>query len=57
MGKLEFYKKCYEDCKKIIKAINDNPKISEEEKEKLTDEFLDRMNKFQSYINYLTLND
>lgn len=57
MDKLEFYKKCYEDCKKIIKAINENPKFSEEEKEKLTDEFLDRMNKFQSYIDYLTLND
>lgn len=57
MDKLEFYKKCYEDCKKILKAINEDPDFDDDTKERLTDTYLDLMNKYQSYIDYLILNE
>lgn len=56
MDKLEFYKKCYEDCKNIIKSINEDPDFDDETKERLTDHFLDLMNKYQRYIDYMILN-
>lgn len=57
MTDLEKYKKYYEDCKKILQAINEDPDLDVETKSNLTDHFLDKMNEFQRYIDYLTLNN
>lgn len=57
MTDLEKYKKYYEDCKKILQSINEDPEFDEETKTKLTDHFLDKMNELQRYIDYLTLNN
>lgn len=57
MNDLEKYKKYYEDCKKMIQSIMDDPDFDKETKERLTDHFLDKMNQIRRYIDYLTLND
>lgn len=41
MEKLEFYKKCIEDCDRTIKAIYDRTDLSESKKMELIDGLLD----------------
>lgn len=56
MDKLTFYKRCYEDCKRVLKEISENADLDKDTKERLTDHLLDRMNKFKEYIDYLMSN-
>ena len=41
MEKLEFYKKCIEDCDRTIKAIYERTDLTEEKKTELIDRLLD----------------
>ena len=41
MEKLEFYKKCIEDCDRAIKAIHDRRDLTEAKKTELIDGLLD----------------
>ena len=50
MDKLEFYRKCYEDCKLVIADLNERDDIPERRKEVLIDKMLDKMNELKRLI-------
>ena len=50
MNKLDFYRKCYEDCKLIIAELYKSKDISEERKMALIDKMLDKMNELKALI-------
>lgn len=50
MNKLEFYRKCYEDCKLIIADLHERDDIPEGRKEVLIDKMLDKMNELKRLI-------
>lgn len=47
---LEFYRRCREWCKKVIESYQADTTLSEDRRNYLTDQMLDRMNEFQKRI-------
>lgn len=50
MDKLEFYRKCYEDCKLVIRDLYNRDDLTEEKKMALIDKMLDKMNELKALI-------
>lgn len=50
MNKLDFYRKCYEDCKLVIADLYERNDIPENRKEVLIDKMLDKMNELKRLI-------
>ena len=50
MDKLEFYRKCYEDCKLVIDDLYKRNNLTEEKKMALIDKMLDKMNELKALI-------
>lgn len=50
MDKLEFYRKCYEDCKLVIAELYKREDIPKEKKMALIDQMLDKMNELKRII-------
>jgi hypothetical protein len=50
MNKLEFYRKCYEDCRLVIADLYKRDDIPKERKEALIDKMLDKMNELKRLI-------
>ena len=50
MDKLEFYRKCYEDCKLIIADLSERKDLPEERKMALIDKMRDKMNELKRLI-------
>lgn len=53
MDKLEFYRKCYEDCKLVIADLYARDDLPEERKSALIDQMLDKMNELKALIEEL----
>lgn len=51
MNKLEFYRKCYEDCELVIADLYHREDIPKERKEVLIDKMLDKMNELKKLID------
>lgn len=50
MNKLDFYRKCYKDCKLVIADLYERNDIPENRKEVLIDKMLDKMNELKRLI-------
>jgi hypothetical protein len=50
MNKLDFYRKCYEDCKLVIADLYERKDLPEERKMALIDKMLDKMNELKALI-------
>lgn len=50
MNKLEFYRKCFEDCKLVIADLYERDDIPKDRKEVLIDKMLDKMNELKRLI-------
>ena len=48
---LEFYRRCMENCKRVIEAFQADTTLSEERRNYLIDQMLDRMNEFQKRVD------